>query len=195
MLKVAITGNIASGKTAVENILRQKSYQVLDSDDVVHKLHEDEVVKKQIIETFPGINLLEDNKISRKKLGECVFKDEALRKKLEDIIHPLVKDEIQKFLAEQEKNPNNKVVFVSVPLLFEVNFQYLFDKVILVYADDKVRLERLMNRNGLTEEKAKNRIEIQISQDEKTTLADYVIYNDKTLQDLNNKVEEVLKLL
>ena len=192
MLKVAITGNIASGKSTVEGILRQKGYKVLDSDFVVHELLEDENVKKQVISAFAAYDILEDNEISHKKLGKIVFGDEILRKKLESILHPLVKDEIEKFFIKEK---DTKFAFVSVPLLFEAKFESIFDKIILVYADDETRLNRLMERNNLPLEYAKNRLKIQMSQDEKIPLAHYVIYNNKSLCDLALNVDEILLLL
>lgn len=192
MLRVAITGNIASGKSTVEGILRQKGYKVLDTDFVVHELLEDENIKNQVISAFIGFDILEGNEISRKKLGQLVFNDEALRKKLESILHPLVKIEIEKFF---EKEKISKFAFVSVPLLFEAKFEPIFDKIILVYADDELRLNRLIERNNLPLEYAKNRLEIQMNQDEKVSLSDIVIYNNENLCDLIPKVEEIVAKL
>lgn len=194
MLKVAIAGNIASGKSVVEDILREKHYPVIDTDQISHLLTVDENVKKLIVAAFDGYDIMEGFEISRSKLGKIIFCDEILRKKLESILHPLIKNEIEHFFDSKQKE-GAKIAFVSVPLLFEAKMECLFDKVIFIFADDKIRLERLMNRNNLTLEQAQNRLNIQISQDEKTSLADYVIYNDKTLEDLRLDVENTLKLL
>lgn len=193
MLKVAITGNIASGKSTVEKILMEKGYKVLDSDIVSHELLRDKSIKKKILETFSKFDILEDDEISRVKLGRIVFEDEKLRKKLEQILHPEIKNEMIRFFNYLE-NQGEKIAFASVPLLFEAGFDDLFNKILLVYADDDIRLQRLINRNKLSLEQAKNRLKIQTSQEEKLSLADYVVYNNESLIDLSQNVDEVLKL-
>lgn len=200
MLKVAITGNIASGKSTVEELLIEKGFDVLDTDIVAHDLLELETIKEQLISGFKNYDIIENNEISRKKLGKIVFEDEALRKKLERILHPLIKDEIGRFFhnvenSHQKTSQKEKIAFVSIPLLFEAKFESLFDKIILVYSDDQIRLERLMKRNNLSLQDAKNRLKSQISQDEKTSLADYVIYNNELLSDLNNELIKVIELV
>lgn len=192
MLKVGITGNIASGKSTIEEFLRKKGFNVLDADQVAHNLLEDEKTKAEIINTFEDFDILEEGKISRRKLGRIIFGNCKSRKILESILHPLIKKEIMRFFGTCE---SEKIVFVSVPLLFEAKFENLFEKIILVYSDDKIRLERLMKRNNLSEEYARNRMEMQISQDKKISLADYVIYNDKTVNDLRESIEKVIELL
>lgn len=192
MLRVAITGNIASGKSVVENFLMEKSYKVLDTDSVSHNLLKDSSVKKEISAKFEGFDIFEKSEISRPKLGKIVFENKNLRETLESILYPKITEEIHKFF---NKTKNEKMAFVSVPLLFEAKFEKLFDKIILIYSDDKLRLERLMNRNGLTLEQAKNRLEIQTSQDKKLSLADYVIYNNSSLNDLQANLDKTIMLL
>lgn len=165
MLKVAITGNIAAGKSQVEAILA-KEFPVYDADKIAHKFLGD---------------------VDRKSLGEKVFKDPEARKKLEEYIHPKVKQEILEIFGAA-----HDIVFVSVPLLFEANFDKMFDKILFVAADDNLRLERLMKRNNFTEEQAKLRMNAQMPQDEKIKKSDYVIYNNSTIEDLE---AEVLKFL
>lgn len=192
MLKVAITGNIASGKSVVEELLKEKGFKVLDCDIIAHELLIQEEVAKKIIKTFKNFDIIEENKISRRKLAQVVFEDKTERKKLENIIHPLIKEEIGRFFRS---NKDEKIAFVSIPLLFEAKFENLFDKIILIHADDDIRLQRLLKRNDLTLKQAKNRIDIQLSQDKKIPLSDYVIYNNESKEKLSEDITKILNLL
>lgn len=191
MLKVAITGNIASGKSTVENILMEKGYKVLDTDIVSHELLRDEVIKKKIVNLFSDFDILDDDEISRVKLGKIVFDDEIWRKKLEQILHPEIKSEMVRFFNYLEAQ-GEKVAFASVPLLFEAGFDDIFNKILLVYANDDIRLQRLINRNKISLKHAKNRMKIQTSQEEKLNKAHHVVYNNSSLLDLYQNVDEVL---
>ena len=166
MLKIAITGNIAAGKSEVEKILA-KNFTVYDADKIAHK--------------FLG-------NVDRKELGEKVFSDLEARKKLEEYIHPKVKNEILKIFEE-----NKNIVFVSVPLLFEAGFENLFDKILFVQCDDKLRLQRLMLRNNFTEEQALKRMNAQMPQEEKIQKADYIIHNNSTREELEKEVSVFIR--
>lgn len=190
MLKVAITGNIASGKSAVEKILKEMDYPFLDTDKVAHKILEENA---QIPESFREFDILNnDGTISREKLGKIVFADKTQLKKLESIIHPLVKSEISAFF---EQNKQRNLAFVGIPQLFESNMQELFDRIVLIYCKDKIRLERLLQRNNYSVEYAKTRLNAQIPQDKKKELCDYIVNNSGTLDDLSLNVRNLLKVL
>lgn len=193
MLKVAITGNIASGKSEVEKVLSDSGFKVLDTDIAAHEILEnDEDAKNEIISVF-GKDILEDNnRISRVKLGKIVFGDKDKLTRLERIIHPKVFRKIGEFFSN---NKNEEICFVSVPQLFETKTQMAFDKVILVTASEEVRIKRLIERNKMTEEEAKLRLSAQMKDSKKIKQSDFVIYNDKDLPYLQNQVLAMVTLL
>lgn len=186
MIKYAITGNIASGKTSTENILLSLGFKVLDTDKVTHNLLDNNT---EIYNQFKDYDVFENEKISRSKLGKLIFSNKTLKEKLEKIIHPLVKLEIEKFI---EKNSKENKLFVSVPLLFESDMQNMFDKIILIYANDEIRLQRLIQRNNYTEEYARCRMEAQMSQDLKVKKSDYIIYNNSTIELLQHQISNLI---
>ena len=127
MISIAIVGNIASGKSTVENVLRKKGYKVFDSDIIAHEVLED--LSEKIIEAFKDYDILENGRIFRQKLGALVFDDKNLKEKLENIVHPEIKDRLKKIF---EENKLEKYIFVSIPLLFEVGWRNLFDKILFI---------------------------------------------------------------
>ena len=187
MLRIGITGNIAAGKTAVEKILKEKGYSVLDADDVSHELlsHNEDVIA-----AFKEFDIQEDGDISRHKLGRIVFHDKVLMRKLESILHPLIRVRINEFF---EAHKDEELVFVSVPLLYEAHMEDLFDKVLLVFAEDMVRYKRLVKRDRLDDEYASVKINSQMSQVEKLILADECIENDGTISELRVRVSYILQ--
>ena len=193
MLKVGITGNIAAGKSTVESLLIEKGYKVLDADDVAHDLLREKSVKEKIVEQFDGYDVLENGELSREKLGKIIFTNKEDRQMLESILHPMIKEDIRQFFSASEKR--EEIVFVAVPLLFEAKFEDLFDKIVLIYADDEIRIDRLIERNDLSEEMAQNRLDIQMSQDKKKPLSAYIIFNNSTIDDLVTQVDDFVENL
>lgn len=190
MIKIALTGNIAAGKSVVEKFLRDLNYPVIDTDKVVHDLFvNSEELNIQLREAFGRYDICTNDLIDRKKLAKVVFSNAKLLKRLEEITHPYIIDEVLKFFEQHE---NENFTFVAVPLLYEVNWGYLFDKVILVAADDEIRMHRLMYRRNLSQEDALKRMNAQIPQEEKIKFADYVIYNNTNYVDLSRQINDVL---
>ena len=184
MLKIALTGNIASGKSEVEKILLKKGYRVFDTDEIAHKILETSDV---VIKSFEKFNIITDNKIDRKKLGKLVFSDKKELKRLEEIVHPLVRDELLSIFSIE-----CDVVFVSVPQLFEAKFEELFDKIICITSNEEKRLVRLMKRNNLTKDEAIIRIKSQLPDDYKVRKSDYVLENNDSIESLENKLNLIL---
>ncbi len=186
MRKIAITGNIASGKSEVQKTLISLGYKVLDTDVVGHELlHNNTEIKNAFIE----YDILEYDDISREKLGKIVFNDKKLLDKLNSIIHPQIKNKIEEFFLE---NKFEEKVFVAIPLLFEANMQDMFDEIVFVYANDELRLKRLMKRNGFDEDYAKQRLNSQMSQNEKMKKSQIIIRNEGGLEELKQSVIRTL---
>ncbi len=194
MLKVGLTGNIASGKSIVQSYIEKKGIPVIDADWICHRLMDDnEEVIEKVKKLFEGKDIfLEDGRLGRHKIGLIVFSDPEKMEALEDILHPLVEKKILEFF---EENEGEEIVVASVPLLFEENMQNLFDRTILVCADKKIRLQRLMTRRGYPLEHAIERINAQVSQEEKRNLADFIIENNNNLIELETQIEKTLERL
>ena len=187
MKRIAICGNIASGKSTVQKIIEAKGYKVLDTDEVSHKLLT--VSNKELYDAFKDFDVFKDGEFSRYKVGQLIFSDEDARLKIASVMHPQIADIIENFFKE---NVSEEYAFVGIPLLFEAKMENLFDKIIFVYTDDEIRLERLLKRNNYSIEHAKARINCQMPQNEKVDLSDFVIYNNGTKEELKTQVEKVL---
>ena len=179
MLKVAITGNIASGKSVLENYLQELGYKVFDTDKIAHEILENNSEIKQIFGT-----------LDRKEIAKIVFSNKDKLRQLESIIHPKVKKEILKIF-----DLNEKLAFISVPQLFETGFDELFDKIIFISADKDIRLKRLMKRNNLSEDEALQRINAQVDENEKILKSNFVIYNNGEIKNLKEKILDLLNEL
>ena len=178
MLKIAIVGNIASGKSTVEKIIETNGYKVYDTDKIAHEIL---ASKEEVLKAF-GTN-------NRNELAKIVFSSPEKLKLLESIVHPEVKNELLKIFTSEEN-----IVFISVPQLFEAGFENMFDKIIYITADRSIRKERLIKRNSYTPEEAQKRINAQ-SESNKKEKSDFIIENNDSLGDLQNQVLEILSIL
>lgn len=189
MKKIAICGNIASGKTTVQKFLEGKGYKVLDTDEVSHELLT--IKNKELFEAFKHLDVFDDSgEFSRYKVGQLIFSNEEYRKKIAEIMHPQIAREIEKFFDE---NKSEELLFVGIPLLFEANMQGMFDKILFVYTDDDIRLKRLLARNNYTLTHAKARMNSQMTQEKKIQMSDYVINNNGDLEELYKNLFKLLE--
>ena len=190
-MNIGITGSIACGKSTVSNYLIAKGYTIIDADKIGHVALASNDVKRKLSEKF-GDEILENNEISREKLGKLVFGNDDNLKILNSIIHPKIKELILKL---QEEHKDKNLVFLDIALLYEANFVDLVEKVAVVYVDEDVQLERLMTRNSLSKEEAIKRIESQMSPREKAALGDFVINNSYSKEDTFQQIDEILEKL
>lgn len=181
--KVAITGTIGSGKSSVVEVLRDLGHTVFVSDEYNSLLLEKgNEGYKEIVKHFDVLD--KDLNIDKKKLASIVFNDPKSLKLLQSFTTDKVIEKIKELLKEDE------VSFFEVPLLYECQLESLFDKVLVITADNDLRIERLIKR-GLEKEDAIKRIENQISDQEKINKADLIIYNNDTKEELYTKVKEL----
>lgn len=188
---IGITGSIACGKSTVSNYLKSKGYIVIDADKIGHEALDDDYVKEKLILAF-GNEILEDNKISRQKLGELVFGNSSNLNVLNSIIHPEIR---KKILEKIDKNNDKEFIFIDVALLFEAKFDDLVDKIIVVYVDKNTQLTRLMKRNSISKKEALSRIVSQMSPIEKAKLGDYTVNNNLDVINTYEQVDKVLSEL
>jgi dephospho-CoA kinase len=191
-LLVAVTGGIASGKSVVSKMLEALGAPIIDYDVIAREIVEPgKPAWKDIVAYFGEQVLKEDRQIDRKKISDIVFRDTEKRKKLEGFTHPRIIEEAARQADEiAGKNPN-AIIQVAVPLLIEINIQYNFHKVLLVYVPREMQIERLTKRDGITKEAAESILKAQRPIDEKLAYADFVIHNEGTPEQTRKQVEQV----
>ena len=176
MIKVGITGGIGVGKTYICNILKKMGYSIFSSDQVSKKLVYENTFVRDQIKFFFGEDIIENEKINRKKLATQVFSNKKKLKKLNEIIHPFVKKEFDKWMRYRY---DEKVVFKEAAILFEANSQKNLDYVVCVSAKLQDRINRVMQRDKVDSDSVEKRISMQMPQNEKEKLSDFVIFNSK----------------
>ena len=188
MLKNAIvlTGGIASGKSTVTALMQLFGFRVIDADKIAHEVLNNS--SSEIVKVF-GQEYVNSSIVDRKKLGSLVFANREKRLELEAIVHPKIKAEILEQASKQEKL--GKPYFIDIPLFFEREGAYDIDKVLVVYTSKEIQLERLIKREGLSQEEAKQRINAQLPIDTKREKASYLIDNSKNLAHLQSECERV----
>jgi dephospho-CoA kinase len=192
-LKIAVTGGIGSGKSSVCDIFHSDGYPILYADDISKEiLSTDQSVKEKIVKEFGSESFFE-GKPNHKFLSEKVFSDEKKVGKINSILHPPVIEKIVSLMEHELKQ--SKMVFVEAALIYEAKMEHLFDYVIAVTAPDETRIKRVMESRGLSKDEVINRMNKQIPQEKKKSLADFVIENNKTKNELMNRAKFVLMIL
>ncbi|MBC3887613.1 dephospho-CoA kinase [Acetobacterium paludosum] len=182
---IGVTGGIASGKSTVIRVLKECcSYPVIDADQLARQAVEPRSQGLQKIADVFGENCLnEKGELNRSLLGEIIAEDEESRKKLNAIVHPEVKRLYDELINFYENN-GVSLVFYDCPLLFEANLESDVDETMLVVADEEIRINRIMERDGVSRELAIKKIAMQMTDDEKIKRADIIIENNGSRDDL-----------
>lgn len=189
---IGLTGGIATGKSTVSKMLTHRGYEVIDADVVARELQvKGSPVLLALTKTFGATILDEDGNLKRGDLGKLIFSCEKNRAKLNEIIHPAIRAEFERKIAQSQA----EVLFLDVPLLFKAGFDELTTENLVIKTSKQKQLERLMRRNDLTEIEAQARINAQMSMDENVARADYVIDNDGDLDELTKQVEKFLEVI
>ena len=190
MIKIGITGSIASGKTTVSKILSHKRGPLFSADIEVKKIYNNSNFKKLITKKF-NIETKSKSKSNLKFwLKNKILKDKSNIQKIENIIHPMVRKEMRKF---SKKNRNKKILFYEVPLLIENKLMKYFDAIIFIKAKKKIRLKRFKSKGGDQKffEILNNK---QLSESKKIKYCDHLIVNDKNLNILKKKLSSIINL-
>ena len=199
---IGLTGGIGTGKSTISQILREKKFPVIDLDIISHEVIKFPKVIKKIVENF-GKEILENSsnfenknneiQVSRERLGKIIFENREKRLLLNSIMHP----EILRVMREQvsKYKKNNKIVFVEIQLLFEVQWEKEFDYILLVSAKKSTQIRRILERDNRSENDALNIINSQMSLEEKRKRSDFVIENDGNIEELKEKIDTFLEYL
>ncbi|MBM3176133.1 MAG: dephospho-CoA kinase [Chloroflexi bacterium] len=196
MLRVGLTGSIATGKSLVSRYLQELGAYNIDYDLLARDVVEPGLPAWQDIVDYFGEDILQpDRKLDRAKLGKIVFRDKAKRRKLESFIHPRVYAEANKQEKTFVESNAATIVVHEVPLLFEVGRDKAMDKTVVVYASEENQLKRLMARDGMSKKDARSRIRSQMSVEDKKRLADYVIDNNGTMDETKRQAQDLYQKL
>ena len=191
MLVVALTGGIGSGKSTVGQIFAQLGAIVIDSDQLARDVIErGSIGFNEVVAKF-GDEILKNGEIDRQILASLIFKDPAKRSELEQITHPLIRKAFAKVVSSASPD---SIIINQIPLLVESNHDYKFDHIITVSASESIRSERLIKR-GLTNEQIKQRMQAQATDQMRENIADSVIVNEKSEQEITDQVEKIWEQL
>lgn len=187
MIILGLTGSIGMGKSTTADMFRDLGIPVHDADATVHDLYL-HTLTKPLAAAFPGI--LVDGVVDRALLSKKVLGNEPAMKKLEAIVHPAVQERELSFLTTSRENGETLVV-LDIPLLFEVGAEKRVDKIVVVTAPEEVQRQRVLAREGMTEEKFKQIVARQIPDKEKQQRADFIIDTSKGIEFARKKVAEI----
>ena len=189
---VGLTGGIGSGKSSAANIFKEFGIDCIDADNVAKNILDlNENARKLFINEFGDKYIDKDNKINREILREDIFNDKSKIKKLESIIHPIVREEIFEFIQKSE----SIYTIIDVPLIFETKSEDFYNKIVVVDCDTNTQILRAAQRDNQTEESILKIISNQATREDRFSIADYVINNDSSYGNLKKEVIKTHQLL
>ncbi|WP_303969331.1 dephospho-CoA kinase [Sporosarcina ureae] len=190
---IGLTGSIASGKSTVANMLREKGYPIVDADVIAREVVEPgSPLLDEIQQTFGADVLREDGTLHREQLGAIVFGDETKRQQLNELMHPAIRSQMVK-QKEDYVNQGYQTVIMDIPLLFESKLHDYVERIIVVSVTKEIQKQRLIARNELTEAEADARIASQLDMSIKEQGADAVIHNNDTVEETQKQLENILE--
>jgi dephospho-CoA kinase len=196
MLRVALTGGIATGKSHVRVELERLGIPTIDADRLSHEaVAPGSEGLAAVVSRFGPAILDSTGQLNRARLAEIVFADPAARIALEQIVHPLVRRATNEWFASLEAAGHHRLAVADIPLLYEVGRDKDFETVIVAACDPSTQLRRVMERDAISEDAARKRLAAQLPIDEKIRRADFVIRTDRTFEETNRQVREVYEAL
>jgi dephospho-CoA kinase len=196
MLRVALTGGIATGKSYVLERFRKHGVPCLDADELAHgTMLAGTETTRAIVERFGGGVLAADGAVDRVKLGPIVFADPAARRDLEALVHPAVYRAIAAGLRAFERTGTHPVAIVDIPLLYETGHAADFDRVIVTICPPELQIQRLVDRGGMTDTEARQRLAAQWPTEDKAARADFVVTTAGSYEETDRQVDAVHRSL
>ena len=189
MKKIAITGSLGTGKSTILKILQNLGFSTFSCDEVVKNLYKNLDIQKKIIEIFGKEILSIDGKLNKRKILEKILENNKLKEKLESLFHPLVKEKLLEFIRERKEE---KIIFAEVPLLFEAGWEDLFDEIWVITCSPLTQKERILKK-GLEEKLGEKLLKLQLSLKEKEKKAHKIIFSEKSFEELEKEIKEMLK--
>ncbi|MCT8137410.1 dephospho-CoA kinase [Anaerobacillus sp. CMMVII] len=190
---IGLTGGIASGKSTVSNMMKNEGIPVVDADIIAREVVEQgEATYQKIVDAFGKEIITNDGCLDRKKLGALVFQDEKKRMLLNSIVHPAIRIRMHE-KVESFKNEGFATIVLDIPLLFESKLTNMVEKIIVVFVDYELQLERLKQRDQFTDQEALVRINAQMPLKDKIALADEVIHNHGSIDETKQQLLSILK--
>ena len=195
MIKLGITGGIASGKTLCSNFFEERGAYIFNADKESKKHLKSSITLQKKISDIFGKKILQENKINFNQLADIAFSNKVNNSILNGIMWPEVYLIINKTYNKIKNKKKYNMFIVDAALIFEANYTSFFDYTLLITAPEKIRLDRAVNRRNISLENIQNRISLQMSENSKKKLADHVIINDSSIESLNKKLEKFYKNL